>query len=60
MGRQFPVNSYACESIDVLAEAAVKVLKDEQSGIDEIRISRESKGQGIIVWTGCDQDRKLA
>jgi len=44
-GRDFPVNSYFCESLEVLVTLANRVLASAQSGIDEVRLSRETKGQ---------------
>lgn len=41
----FPVNTYYGEDLVALIEAAKKVLMKENSGIDKIRISRETKGQ---------------
>lgn len=45
LGREFPVNSYYSESAEELAAAAGRVLASGVSGVDEVRIGRETKGQ---------------
>ena len=44
-GREFPVNSYFNESSKILLAAADRVLGNDLCGINEVRISRETKGQ---------------
>ena len=51
-GRDFPVNSYFSESLEVLIEAMNRVLASPVSGIDECRISKETKGQNPRRFEG--------
>ncbi len=44
-GIEFPVNSYYSEELECLLAGASRMLSNESTGIDEIRISRETKGQ---------------
>jgi hypothetical protein len=44
-GKEFPVNSYCSESLTELIAVAARILCSDLPGIDEIRISRETKGQ---------------
>jgi hypothetical protein len=47
-GRDFPVNSYFHESLLAVVACAKNVLDSKQAGIDEVRISKETKGQLAI------------
>jgi len=47
-GRDFPVNSYFHESLEVVAQVAKDVLASEIGGIDEVRISRKTLGQSLM------------
>ena len=42
--REFPVNTYYSSNLSKLAKEAASILSKEISGIDEIRISTETKG----------------
>jgi hypothetical protein len=50
-GRDFPVNSYYSESLQVIIEVADRVLSNDVSGIDEVRIGKETKGQNPVYAT---------
>lgn len=47
-GKEFPVNSYKSYSLFHILSRSKNILESEITGIDEIRITKESKGQGPI------------
>ncbi len=49
-GRDFPVNSYYCECLDFLLTGASRLLDSGTSGIDEVRVSKQSKGVSPIRY----------
>lgn len=51
LGTEFPVNSYCDVSWEALAAAGVALLKDLNSGIDEVRLTRASQGQCPVPLT---------
>lgn len=44
VGREFPANSYYSESLEVLIGLADRLLGLSGYGIDEVRISKETRG----------------
>ena len=45
LGDLFPLNTYYSDDVEKLAIAGAKLLMRENSGIDKITISQETKGQ---------------
>ena len=47
-GKEFPVNSYYCNDLYDLLSSAKRILLSKNSGVDEVRISLNTKGQNPI------------